>query len=251
MKNFGKKKVAICFSGQPRTWKNCIETWKNILTEKNFSVDIFCHIWDFNSVPNCVQVGNPMESVKIPREEIDELIKFLRPKKFLVESEKIIKPINGKQVVSYSSFLSQYYGILMAARLKKKYEIEHNINYDVVVRARYDAYYQSPIFDQYDAVQEHVMHGFHFGWNNDTKRGRIGDICWFADTQTYDIICDYFLNIENINLKFFNKPTPEEVFFHYIKKNKINIQINHWDIKLFRQSQELSFTKNKDGFEIW
>jgi len=251
------RRIAICFSGQPRTWRQCISSWHNILTHHDSStiIDVFCHIWDFNSVPNAVQVGNPTGSEKVDSTELQELISTLNPKKIIIESEKRITPISKKQAIIYPPFLSQFYGIMQAARLKREYEISQDIMYDVVVRARYDSVYNSKLFEQYNSVRPNVMEGFHLGWDPITNQGRMGDICWMSDSQTYDIISDYYLNIHTINPKWFNNIkqafTPESVFFYYIKKNNIIINNNHWDIKLFRKSKKYAYGKDKNGFETW
>lgn len=251
----GNQKIAICFSGQLRTWKQCKDTWHNVLVNHGSSenVDVFCHIWDYNTKPNSVDKTSLIE--KINSSEIEELISFLKPKKFLVESFKYFKPFKDTQPITFSPFLSQYYGILRAARLKKEYEIENNLMYDAVARMRYDSYVVNNIAASYVHVKPNVMHGFHFGWDLATNRGRMGDIFWFANSETYDIIADYYLNIHTINPKYLKAQddtfTPEFVFFHYIKKSNILIQNNHWDIKLFRRSAEESFSKDKTGYETW
>ena len=247
----GKNRIAICFSGQPRTWRRCCQTWLQYLNLDQ--ADIFCHLWDFNTRPNSVARDQTPEPVA--EAELDELVSILRPKALLVESYKTIRPLKENQALSYPPFLSQFYGILRAARLKKQYEIANQWQYDIVARARYDAYYNEPLINANITVEDNTMHGFHFGWNSQTNRGRIGDIFWMSDSQTYDIIADYYLNLPTVEQKFFLNPnetlTPEFVFFHYIKKNNIKIQINHWDIKLFRENQENAFSKDKNGYEIW
>lgn len=249
----GVKRIAVCFSGQPRTWRKCIDTWHNILLQngRRDHVDVFCHLWNFNTVSNAAGVNNSV-SEPVSQEEISELIKFLNPKKILIESEKSFTAQTDTQVISVPSWLSQFYGIMRSARLKKEFEIDNDLMYDVVVRARYDAVYETRISDSYQTVTPNTMHGFHFGWHESSNRGRMGDISWFSDSMTYDIISDYYLNLSLIDKKWFGPDwTPEQVFFHYIKKNNINIESNHWSIKLMRPSQELSFTKSKDGYETW
>jgi len=247
----GKNRLAICFSGQPRTWRQCYQTWTKYLNIHQ--VDIFCHLWNFNTKPNSVsseQIVEPLD-----QQEIDELVDILRPKRIKIESYKNLQPMKQQQALTYPPFLSQFYGILQAARLKKQHEIENDWQYDVVARVRYDAYFREPLVTANTVVEPNCMHGFHYGWNNQTNRGRIGDIFWMSDSQTYDIICDYYLNLHTIESRFFidpdNQLTPEYIFFHYIKKNNINIKINHWDIKLFRKCQEEAFSQDKNGYEIW
>ena len=220
----GKNRIAICFSGQPRTWRYCYQTWRQCLNLDQ--VDIFCHLWNFNTKPNSVSTDQLCH--ELSQQEIDELVDILKPKKIIIESHKTLVPLKKDQVITYSPFLSQFYGIMKAARLKKQYEIENEWQYDVVARARYDAYFLEPLISSNITVEDNAMYGFHYGWNQKTKRGRIGDIFWMADSQTYDIIADYYLNLHTIEQKFFldpdNQLTPEFIFFHYIKKNNIKIK---------------------------
>lgn len=254
MLKYGNQKIAVCISGQPRTWKNCIGSWFNVFLGNEIykNVDVFCHVWDYNTVPNCISGKSEIE--KVSPEEIQSLTKNLRPKKVLIESFKEFVPFKSAQPINYSPFLSQFYGIMRAARLKKEYEIENNIMYDVVVRLRYDAFFFNRVYNDFPQVTENTMHGFHFTWDPLINQGRIGDIFWFADSQTYDIIADYYLNIHTIDPGIKDKIrdfAPEHIFFHYIKKNNINIQPNYWDIKLFRKSAEEAFSKDKTSYETW
>jgi hypothetical protein len=56
-------KIAVCLSGQPRTWIQCYESWNLLFSElkknkhledTNIEVDYFIHTWDFNSKPYSV-----------------------------------------------------------------------------------------------------------------------------------------------------------------------------------------------------
>jgi hypothetical protein len=254
--NPGVNRIAICFSGQLRTWRKCIPTWIHMLEHEGSrdNIDIFCHFWDFNSVPNSVP-DHPKTSIKVDENEIYELLDFLKPKKFLIESERDFPPFSKSQAITHGPFISQFYGIMRAANLKRQYEIENQIMYKGVVRARYDAFYTHNMTDFYRNIHQGTIHGFHMGWNGENFRGRMGDIFWIADSDTYDLIADYYLNLGYIDRKWFTDnetdATPEWVFFHYLKKNNIRIQNNHWDIKLMRENAELSFAKKEGGFEVW
>lgn len=269
----GKPRIAICFSGQPRTWRNCVKTWKENLFP-DYDVDVFCHIWDFNTLPNSITVGSLPNEVKVEQSELDELLAVLKPKKFKIESSKEFTTVDsGQRVLDPSmtqfnggtkipSFRSQYYGIMQAARLKRQYEIENDFQYDIVVRMRYDAFFTNPITQEFTfdkRIDQYNMYCIHYSWTCNTNRGRVGDIFWYAASETYDIIADYYLNISHLdpncyrNLEGPNQSLyPENMFCGYIKKNDIMFDINHTlDIKLFRLSKELSYTKDLNGFEIW
>jgi len=245
----GNQKTAICFSGQLRTWRNCIETYRNIILP---DADIFCHIWDYNTSPNWITDNKNPDIIN--NTEIQDIIEILKPKKYMIENYRPMKPINSNQLITYHGYLSQFYGIMRAAKLKKEYEIEHDLQYDVVARARYDSFFISKIIDYYKAVKSKTIHGFHFGWDTSKNIGRMGDIYWFAESRTYDVISDFYLNIASIDpdKTFYTSDMPPEfLFFHYLKKNHILIENNYWDIKVFRKNIDESFSKSKTGFEIW
>jgi len=257
----GKPRIAVCFSGQPRTWRKCVDSWqKNLFA--GLEVDVFCHIWDFNTPPNSIMVGKVIVDIPVPREEIDELFAVLNPTKFKVESARLFPFMKEDQVVRIPSFMSQYYGIMSAAMLKREHEIENDFEYDIVIKMRYDAFFNSSVVEEFNSadIDTHSMYCFHYSWDRTTKTGKVGDIFWYAGSETYDIIADFYLNQAVIDPKYFalpnGMPNPElaceSVFYHYIKKNDIPFKINHeWDIKLYRESQLLSFTKDLDGFEVW
>jgi hypothetical protein len=257
----GKPRIAVCFSGQPRTWRKCVESWKENLFA-NTEMDVFCHIWDFNTLPNSIIVGEEATNVPVSREEINELFDVLKPTKFKIESARDFPLMKEDQVVRTPSFLSQYYGIMSAARLKREFEIENDFEYDIVIRMRYDAFFNNSVVSEFTSrdIDTDSMYCFHYFWNTYNNTGRVGDIFWYSSSQTYDIIADFVINIAAIEPKFFTLPdgtlkpdlAAESVFYYYIKKNDISFKINHkWNIKLFRESQELSFTKDLNGFEIW
>lgn len=256
MFNPGVNKVAICFSGQLRTWRKCKDTWIHILEHAGSrdNIDIFCHIWDFNTIPNSVSgVNKPPAAVA--DSEIQEVIDFLKPKKYLVESYKEFTPFTKHQAITHAPFVSQFYGIMKAANLKKQYETENSLQYKAVVRARFDGFYTHNMTEFYRNITPWTMHGFHMGWDPMNFQGRMGDIFWIADSDTYDLISDYYINMGQLDKKWFDRDgsnfTPEYVFYHYLKKNNIALQNNHWDVKLCRQSAELSFAKKEGGFEVW
>jgi len=248
-------KVALCFSGQPRTWRSCKDTWENIgLYHKN--IDVFCHIWDHNTVPN--DTTNIKVNTPVNAEEIQELLDFLKPKAHIIDSEKQFTPYDPNQAITHPPYLSQYYGVLKAARLKKQYEIVNDFKYDIVVRVRFDSYFPEVIVHDYNQIKKDTLHGFMFNWDVGMARGRVSDIFWFARSEIYDMVADYYLNVSKIDKKWFQQPStidfnyyPETVFFYYIKKYNLNINPHNWNVKLYRESIEQSIAKKEGGYEIW
>lgn len=256
--NPGKNRAAICFSGQLRTWRKCVKSWVNIFNYAGQmkEMDIFCHMWDFNTVPCSVQTSS--QSVKVEQQEIDELVSILKPKRFIVESERAFAPRNSNQPISSPAFLSQFYGIMRSANLKRQYEIENNMKYDIVVRARYDAYYESnKITNMYQNLKPHSVKTWGILWDKDVGKGRINDMFWVADSDTYDLIADYYTNVSSMDKRVFitkqNEHTfPESVFFQYIKSYNLTMD-PCWDgsVKIMRESKELSSSKKEGDYEVW
>ena len=111
---------------------------------------------------------------------------------------------------------------MASARLKREYEIENMMQYDIVIRIRYDSFFTGPVFpDQRPPMlDENSMYCFHYGWDHAINRGRIGDIFWYADSSTYDLIGDYYLNLHTIKYQSpADHPSEHEIFFHYIKNS--------------------------------
>lgn len=246
-------KVAVCLSGQLRTWKKCIDTWNKI--NGPYSVDFFCHTWNVNTVPNYFyhQSAEFRQLQQISQDELDEFKDRLNPKQLIVEPYRIIQPAKRDQAILDANYLSQYYGIMMAGHLKHEYEVENNIIYDVVVRSRYDLFFGNDISTTFTKLKENTFHGFHFSWNKN-HQGRIGDMFWFSDSYTYDIISSFYLGIENISRDRFvdEDLPPEHAFFYYLKKNNIKLEVdNPWDVKIFRSAESHVTNKGKNSHEIW
>jgi hypothetical protein len=129
-------KIAICMSGQARTWrtaKDNILSYFNI-REKDVQIDYFIHTWDINQYRrkediNWIQRTN----IKILPTEKDELISAFNPIDIEIEEYK-----EGEHVTLWASLL---YSFMKSVWLKRKYEIENDFKYDIVVKARLDVNY--------------------------------------------------------------------------------------------------------------
>jgi len=254
--NPARNKVAVCFSGQIRTWRKCVDSWKHILKVLGQEdADVFCHLWDYNTIPNSI-TKDDREGKLVEQEEINAILNILQPKKFLVESRRDFKPYNANQPIDFPGFLSQYYGIMRSANLKREYEIENDFRYSAVARSRYDILYTEAVTGMYHNMKPGTMKTMGMIWDAEKHRGRISDLFWVADSDSYDIIADYYINQYYMNKDMFpRKPEemiyPETIFFHYIKKNNITMIPNFWELKVMRESLELSHTKKEGGYEVW
>lgn len=215
--------IAICISGQPRTWRSALPTWKNIFA----NADVFCHLWNFNTSSTATGLD---DKVVLDKSEILDLLSFLKPKSFIIDNE-----IEHTQstILSKKSHLSQFYGILAANNLKSDYEVKYNKIYDIVIKMRYDIALNKSLY------MENVSVDKFNGFNLNIKKhiGTISDLFWIAPSEIHDKVSDIYLDISNI--KKFNQEyydNPEAVLFYQIRRNNIDVTVHNWNISIIRPS---------------
>jgi len=276
-------RIAICLSGQPRTWNKCHPTWKKF--EKKLcnllgvdQVDYFCHAWDFNTPPHAVLASDhgpstdivddylTVKGTTISIEEKQRFLDTIKPVSYVFENETVSKGRiketwnraeahkneHGGTTLDWTA--SQFYGVMYAAHLKKKYEIEHNFKYDIVFRMRYDLFLDdhqiSWFFD--DRSNDFNIPKFNSLYSCHTTRDpnqfpfhRFGDIFWYSDSITFDRICDFYRWLPIIGKKSFNRNevSTEHALYFYAKMMRMNIVPISVDPKIYRQSDYIDKKK--------
>lgn len=286
-------KIAICFSGQPRSWEKCYDSWFKFIEKikkiyNTSEVDIFCHAWDFNTPPNEIisganhkglgpfgtnQIGDwvTITGEVISDDEKKRFLDILKPKAYLFENEeksksrkdevfnrgKFEQTIYGEPAYVWPA--SQFYGVMRAAHLKKKYEYENGFRYDICIRLRYDLFFSD--FEIEERIHERSMpvptrntiHSCHTGqaYNIGFPFFRLGDIFWYAESVSFDRICDFYRFLPIIGLKAFQKNEHlfvEGGFYFYAKMLRLSVRSVPVDPKVFRLSNHLEL-KDKFGLE--
>ena len=206
-------KVALCFSGQPRAWKIALDSIQSFIAEFETPPDIFMHVWDFNTTSNHVNnvsEGKLHKHTLIEEEELEELKNAYNPISIQIEDRYVseaasdlalerISSIRKKDVNPLGSpnyLAPQYYGIKKASQLKLEHEINNNFTYDIVIRMRYDGFISQEdilLFHHSDLV---VPKPLNILSNHTTEMSElpfitVGDIFFFSDSLTYDIISQY------------------------------------------------------------
>ena len=135
-----KPRIAFCFSWQARTLDQTYPFIKtNIIDaakEQWFDYDIFCVVEDDE---DCYKVNllNPIITEKIKSRDLDDIINIKLGKRYkneLIFSSNYFKDIMNK-------VHNQIYKIQRSLELKTKFEEKNMINYDFVLRLRYDTYF--------------------------------------------------------------------------------------------------------------
>lgn len=272
-------KIAICLSGQPRTWEKCSPTWFKLVEKikekyQVDQVDFFCHAWDFNTSPHAVLAAKGMASegivddyirvqgVALSDMEKQSMIDTIKPIKYKFESETTSKskyaetyqaaqfhaPEHGGTTLDWCA--SQFYGVMYAAHLKKQYEYENNFQYDICFRLRYDLFlndhqinwflnpesgdFESPIFNTVYSCHT-AKDGSQFPFH------RFGDVFWYADSVTFDRICDFYRWLPILGRRSFNNNLvgTEHALYFYVKMLKMHVRPITIDPKVFRQEDYL------------
>lgn len=183
-------RVAICFSGQSRTFKQCYESQKKFILDP-LQPDVFIHTWNFTGSTDIHSTHNKayninkyIDYVKSSKYTVDanDIIDLYRPKNIFIEDsdpsifiDKIKKSkrfseeekIEGKDFrklfyndnkYKWFNMIMMYYGVYMSNKLKKNFEIHHNIKYDIVIRSRMDLYFEAfDISETIDLVKNNTI----------------------------------------------------------------------------------------------
>ena len=154
-----QEKVALCYFGQPRTFRSCYQNHFEAFIKPFGIEDIFCHIWwdegkQLDCAPWSAHVTKDIN--KSEGNDIADLISIFRPKSFSFSKPIELSVLGVDKVVStvspewdqlsdeqkkYSSlhpYYSAFNSVKSVASLLKNYSESHRIKYDWVVLTRYD-----------------------------------------------------------------------------------------------------------------
>ncbi len=238
------KRVAVCFSGQLRTWKKVFETWEYLVFNEEIEVDYFFHAWEENTIPKFGVLQSNLELFDLPENEKEEIVEFLKPKLFKFESQKWFNDfVNAKEYIN--PYSCQYYSMMESAKLKTQYEQENGFQYDAVIKCRFDLLLQEPIIFDTTPIDPNTIYACHCLADENDVLYRITDLLFYSDSPTFDKLCSYHNHVDDIpeELKDYSKPA-ELVWFKFIVDQKINFIRNYWEIRVMRN--DISEIKNLD-----
>lgn len=128
-------RIAVVFYGQPRDVVDSYQSIKSkLLDNKDVQIDLFAHMWESHEY----------------KEALD-LYKFTQVK--LEQPKDFSKLYEGKSGFCPKSFTlyPMWYSIQSGCELLKNYIEENNVQYDFVVRLRFDMYFHhNLVFDKLD-----------------------------------------------------------------------------------------------------
>jgi hypothetical protein len=164
-------KVAVCISGLPRTAIAAYPIFKNFF-QSTGNYDVFYHTW----------------SGSTSNDELDQIQLMYNPVNYTVQDP--LTTDNG-------SFGNMLYSIMSANDLKKRYELDNNFRYDLVIRTRFDLVFPEKFrfpIDGYNSSRTIYCSGGNQGINHtDYENHGINDILFWGDSQAMDIATNTYL----------------------------------------------------------
>jgi hypothetical protein len=140
------KKIAMCISGYLRTFKECYPSIKKNLIDDN-DIDIFIHTYD--KVGNSSGWRSPIdltEDIDIEFLESIPNLKVLAVQKWDNIKYQFEKFREQQWIVTNINVIGTiFYKIYMCNELRKQYERENNIKYDLIIRMRGDQVFERKI----------------------------------------------------------------------------------------------------------
>ncbi len=180
-------RTAVCLSGQARfVSKNFENLLDNIILPTE--ADVFCYFWDTsggNLEPHkAVEVFKPVDYVLAPQKSFD------------TAAYRFVHPQYAQTTKRYQNIHSMQYSIWQANLLKQKYEQEHGLLYDCVIRSRTDIAFRT-VFDFSEIKQSP-----HSIWlrQYDTSPAGVScaDLFAFSNSPQMDIYSDFFNHLPSL-----------------------------------------------------
>lgn len=256
-------RIALCISGQPRTWKPCYQNWF-----ENFSgdheIDVFFHFWSYNTHPTLLRSLPEREyfsgDIDITEEEKKEIIETLKPKKYIFDNRKLTiydeQPYITKHVQTPLGWWcrSQFHSIKQATYLKRQYEVENKFEYDFVLRWRTDIWLLKPVKFP-DIVEPNTMYTTHNGWVDNVECYQVGDMLFGGDSFSMDQVSNLvegynFIDTYHVVPRHIKCPPPEVGIYPFIKS--LGIKNKSWTqyFKTYRPKEYIELKGYIDDFEI-
>jgi hypothetical protein len=184
-------KLAVCYSGEPRDFKNCFENHKTNIFQHHI-IDTYVHMWECDetttqATPDEIGYDNSWRKI-FPVITNDEYLMIMQPCNYIIE-KRDMNPLSPQE-----RQVKMFHGITQCVNM-----IHKNINYDFIIRLRPDFFVIDKIdFNKILNIQNSVWltadepsinHGIL--WDGGPK------LCtdFFAISKTSDVLLEFFRNV--------------------------------------------------------
>lgn len=206
-------KIALCLYGQIRDLKQGYTEYLNHILSR-YNVDIFAHLWETET------------------SEVNEFIKLYNPKSFKIEPQVAFdmnRYSNAYGVAKHhpNSFkaafnsLSQFYSLYQVCHLRREYEQQNNIQYDLCIKGRLDIWFKflNINLDELDLTGYNVP--------CDPAGFIYNDVIAFATPDIIDLVANKYIKINEWYDQGDYNFIPESVTNKVLTNNNITIIKNN------------------------
>ena len=216
------KKIAVCISGQSRTWNYCKENITRFFNITHMGieqaeVDFFLHTWDTNTYKEHIFGTSTYSAPWDESADCNGIVEHFNPKMYEIESYNKFKAIRDNvYTFPVTAWEPMYHSYKKSIHFKRTYELENEFEYDLVIKTRFDCIFNPNIpmlaftpepMKAYSSRQIHRMAN-EFGTPN------FDEAVFFGDSKTMDLLSltgDAHIQnrILSISPKFIFDPEPE------------------------------------------
>lgn len=181
-------RVAILISGQLRNWRLAADNhewfWRSI-NRPELEIDYFIHTWNYS----CDRPGAsiPYTQRTVPLSEYEEVVEYYKPKKSIFEAK------SQKEFYNNDHWSGLFYSFCQTLLLKKEYELEHNFNYDIVIKTRPDVVFNPSQTCYIPKLSNGVIHSPHGGlMEMEFNMYNIDEIVFVGNSYTMDLLVNLY-----------------------------------------------------------
>lgn len=217
--------IALCFYGQPRFYDITHKLYYSKILEE-YTPDVFIHTWWSKEMINTVypsarhaESALSIEDRTVKPNLIENLQSFYNPKRIQFDD------YNTDKIKNHKPNHYQYYTQYAVKELLKNYEIENGIEYDLVIRTRFDL-----------LIQQYVPYTIDDSlWVTSCcpYSDRYNDLFSFSNSKNYKKISDTYLNLEEFEQMGAGQGEMEWAFTNQTKKENIEVKKFDAEYKTF------------------
>lgn len=218
-------KIAVLLTGMPRYLEQSKLYSRNLF--KGHEVDYFCHAW-FDKTKKTEEKSWHKTEIKTDLNTEQKIIDNYNPKSYLIEPQRQFElPRNYNYNTSWPQpffiVYSHFYSVKTANLLRRIYEKENNIKYDLVIKLRYDVVIANKVdWTSYDLNKLYVHNNCNC-WYDLYDDVSFNDMIAFSSPENMNVYCDTFYNIDKIYMENFIRFSCENFLSYQLISNNIDV----------------------------
>ena len=179
-------KIALCLSGQIRSYQKSYEYYLKNLIENN-DVDVFIHTWNIDT------------DIYTELNTFNQLKETFKPKSFSLSKQFPEDQFKNYTVIDErwpaKNTFQMWYSVFKANELKREHELTNGFKYDMVVRTRFDFALNTKIDLNIEKNKLYVPNDLIKG-TIDPNQMAANDQFAYGDSDVMDLYSQTFWNID-------------------------------------------------------